>query len=625
MFTANTQLQVSEISYDTILSNLKTFLKNKTEFADYDFDGSTISYVLKTLAYDTYMKSFYVNMAVNESYLDTAQIRANVISNAKKLGYVPVSARSATTQLSLSFSPGDTPSQIVIPQYTKFKGVKNGVTYFFVTKNEYSIIPAGGVYSKTIDVYEGTVISQTFTYSSSQTFYELLNGNVDSTSIVVAVKPNSVSTSQTIYTEADDITELTSSSEVFFLQENSSERYEIYFGNGVLGKALSDGNIITVTYIVTRGTEGNDVQGLTNVSYSGYNVDTPTTQYVPATINQSEKTHSGTIPESLDSIKFNAPRYYTVQNRLVTINDYISYALKNYSFIEAINAWGGDTHVPPVYGKVILSIKPTGGYVLSQARKDVIIADMEKRSVMSIEPIIIDPIFVYINPIIDITYDSFQTTLSPESLFSKIQTTVANFETSNLSIFDRSFRYSQFIKAIDNTDTSILSNETEINLEKRISPILNSTISYVLRFDAALRNLYAGYLGCVTSTGFKINTNSNTLFLDDDGNGKIRTYYLSGQSKVYVNSNAGTINYLTGEIKLTSFHFTSVVGDELRVIVQPDKKNFTPLRNQIVLLSNPLLSLFNIRANQITKSGILDVNGNLSPVSTNYIDVPVIL
>lgn len=622
---ANTSLQVAGLNFDEIGQSIKDYISSKPEFLDYNFEGSTISLLIDALAYNTYLNSFYLNMAVNENFLDTAQIRENVVSLAKHLGYVPRSAKSARASITINFSPIDSPDYIVIPKYTRFKSTKAGIDYIFSTLEETSAPNDLGAYAKTLLVYEGEPIEQTFTYIEDETFYTLLNSNIDVDTIEVQVLING-GPSATTYSRAGDITEITSTSTVYFLQEAIDGKYELRFGDGILGVMPDIGDIIKIRYLVSSGSVANGLTRFSNISFSGYNPDVTTTKYLPSSVSLVERSNGGQERETIESIKFNAPRYYMAQNRAVTSEDYKTFILNRYSFIQSINVWGGEEHIPPIYGRVILSIKPFGGYSLPELRKNSIVSDMKRLNVMSIEPIIIDPIFVYINPTIIVRYDSNKTTQSPENMFGAVQTTVANFELNQLSVFGNSFYYSQFLETITRADSAIISAETDILLEKRIAPILESTITYKLRFDTEIRNPYAGYLGAVSSTGFTLANNPNVQFIDDDGNGNIRIYYLNAlQQKVYTNNKAGTVNYETGDIVLNAFRVVSLQGDEIRVFVEPKEKDYTPLRNQVVLLSHPRLSVLNIRTNQITKGGILDVFGNLSPLFNNSIDIPITL
>lgn len=622
MFAANSELQVSNMDFKSIKNNLKNFISNKTEFYDYDFEGSTMSYLLDILAYNTYMNSFYTNMAINETYLDTAQIRANVVSNAKKLGYTPTSAKSAVAKIDLLFAPDDSPSQIKIPKGSKFVTSKDGKNYEFITIQDYSFTASGSTYQKTIDIYQGVILTQTYVFSTTQNFYPILAKNVDVSTLVVSVKPNANSTDITYLTAVSSIADIKPTDDVYFIQENSDEQFELYFGNNVLGKALENGNVITIEYVVCDGSEGNNLSSFKNVGYTGYNLLTPTKKYLPTRITTIERSSKGTEKESIESIRFNAPNSYFAQNRLVTVKDFENFIHNNFSFVQSINVWGGEDHWTPLYGKVIISIKPYNGYALTTITKDELVSAMSSKTVLTIEPLIIDPIFTFIKPEIRVTYDASKTIKTYDEIYNDVQLQVQEYEENYLANFGKSFRYSTFVRIIDSTDKSIISNETEIQLEKRFVPIFGSTITYELNFGAEIKHPYDGYLGAISSDGFYVVQTDQMLYLEDDGYGKIRSFYTSNSNqKIIFNENIGTVDYTTGIIKLNSMYFTqlSTGESELKIYVHPQNKDYTQVRNQIVLISNPRLFIIDSKTKQITKSGILDVQGNISPILSTSI------
>jgi len=620
MFSANTELQVADADFQSIKNSIKTFIKNKTEFSDYDFEGATISYLLDILSYNTHLNSFYVNMAINESYLDTSQIRSTTVSNAKKLGYVPKSAKSAMTSMTIGFMPNDTPTQIRIPKGSKFTAKKNGIQYNFVTTQDNIAVPVGnGLYTKTIDVYEGTYLTQTYEYNDSKKFYEILESSIDVSTLKVGIKPNNLSSDITYWERVDNILIAQSDSQVYYLQENSSEKFEIYFGDGVLGQSLQNGNVIVMTYIATNGKEANDISTLKPVGYVGEDISNPTKKYEAYNVTTHYKTRNGNPKEIINSIKSNAPNFYAAQNRLVTAPDYENFVVSNYPFVQSCNAWGGEEHNPPVYGRVLISIKPTGGYALQQVTKDSIVTDMKRKNVLAIEPFIIDPTFVFIRPTMNVYYDSNRTIKSGQDIYNSVTTAIQTYEKTNLSTFGKSFRYSNFIRAVDLADNAIVGNDTDVDLEKRLVPTYNSSVSYRLNFDTALKYPYEGYFGAFRSSQFRTNTTTNVLNLEDDGLGIVRSVYYVGDTKV-VFRNVGTIDYDTGIIDINEIYVTqlfSTIDTELKFYVQPSERNYTQRKNQILLLSTPNLFIRDINTKQIVSSGVVDVQGNYSPIFNN--------
>lgn len=616
---ANTQLRVTELNFDTIKANLKNFLRNKPEFTDVDFEGSTINYFLDALAYHTYYNAFLTNMQANEMFLDSATLRSSAVSIAKHLKYIPKSARAARAQLSITINQSDNPNEIIIPAGTRFRSTVDGVTYEFVTIQQYSVTNNDGLYQKTIDVYDGHLLSYEFVVGPTDKFFEIPEENVDLTTLKVEVRDSVSTTTKTQYSRADTILKISSTDNVYFIQENGRNLYEVYFGDGILGKAIQPGNVVTISGLICNGTATNNVASFTPVSYVGYNALNPTIQYT-GSVSVIQKAFDGENKESIESIKFNAPNLYEIQNRLVTADDYKNFILSQYNDIQAISVWGGEEHDPPFYGKMFVSLKPTYGFTVSASKKNEIISAMDERNVMSIEPYIIDPIFVYVNTTTRVVYDGNRSTLDTESLFNLISNTVQQYELTQLGNFEKSFRYSRFVEAIDDSDPSIISNQTSILLEKRFLPVIGTKLSYETSFSTSLFNPYAGYLGCISSTEFRVSGIPNSLFLDDDGYGKLRLYYLDiSNNRQYVDTDVGTVDYNTGKLVLQSFNFTSFEGDEIRIFAQIVDKDYTPIRNEIVLLSYPRIEMFNANTNRIIKAGTIDVTGNYSPIKTSSI------
>ncbi len=624
MAVANNSLQVSELGFFEIKDNLKSFLRGKPELTDFDFEGSTMSTLLDVLAYNTYYNSFYLNMVANEMFLDSAIMKESTYSLSKMLNYTPRSARAASAVLSISFTPTDTPAEIIIPQYTKFSTSIDGVIYYFTTDTEYSVQSAGGVYVKTINIYEGQVLSYRFTVDTSTKFYELPVAGVDTDSMLVQVRSSSGATAQTTYTLVKDATEVSASSEVYYLQKNANGFYELYFGDGVLGAALQPGNVVTVTFRACNGGTPNNAGSFQKIGYTGYNKTNPTVKYICNIVSVTQRAKDGQDEEDIDSIKFNAPRNFEMQNRLITAGDYKNFILTNYSDIQAVNVWGGETHDPPLYGKTIIAVKPYTGFVITNNRKTTIIIDIKKFNPMSIDPVIIDPVFLFVKPVATVNYNSTVSTLEVDAIYNKIATTIQNFESTQLGIFGNRFKLSKLSTSIDNADSSVESNQMTISIEKRFAPVIDSKFNYNIDYQNPLYNPYAGYQGCVSSTGFMIAGSDNTLFLDDDGLGVLRLYYLNGSTKVYFSSNVGTIDYATGKLSLQSFIFTQY-DDEVVISAQPLNTDIYAQNNQIILLSSPTISMFDTSKNKIIYNKIVDVIGNSTLVDVDGVSNTVTL
>lgn len=626
MVAANTSLNVSSLSFFDIKNNLKDFLKSKPEFTDYNFDGSTMSMLLDVLAYNTYYNSVYTNFVANELFLDSSTLAPSVYSISKMLNYTPRSARSAVAQITITFSPTDSPSEIVIPAYTKFTATVNGVNYTFTTDVDYSVFNVNGVYSKTIDVYEGIVLSYQWTKSLTDSgYYEIPVAGVDTGSLSVSVRANSITTTKTPYTLVKDITEVSSTSPVFYLQKNANGFYEIYFGDGILGKALDDGNIINATFRACNGSGVNDVNQFSIVGYSGYNKTTPTTRYTATITSVVNRADGGDEEENIDSIKFNAPRSYEIQNRLITAGDYKQFIMNNYPDIQSVSVWGGENNNPPIYGKSIIAIKPNIGYVLTNTRKTQIINDLEQWIPMSIDTLIIDPIFLFVTCSVQVNYNSSISTLNAEALYTKISTVIEDYEETNLNNFGNRFKLSRFMNAIDMADIAIESSEIDLRIEKRFFPTINSKYTYQLAYQNAFKHPYDGYLGCITSTAFTLSGSDKQMFFDDDGLGKLRIYYFAGSKKIYYSADAGTVDYVNGIVTMKSLIFSGIIGDELRIMAQPQHNDIYAVNNQIILLSFPTINLFDVRQNRVIFSDTVEVLGNQSLVRSDGILNTVVL
>ncbi|QIG65717.1 baseplate wedge subunit [Ochrobactrum phage vB_OspM_OC] len=626
MATANTTLRATELNFDEIKQNMKDFLKDKPEFLDYDFEGSVTNQLVSLLAYNQYYHGIYANMAVNEEYLSTAQLLGNVRLRARDYGYLPKSPTAAKAKIAVRFSPNDNPSTITIPKYTKFKAVRDSKEFYFVTLEDTTVSNSNGVYFKTLDVYEGIVITAEYLYSSNGSkLFTLYNDAIDISRLVVNVRPNQQSSDSTRFYKANKLTEVTQNDNVFFVQCNADGKYEIYFGDGILGKGLSDGNVISVTQLVTEGSNGNDISNINAMGNIGIDYSTGIT-YAPTIVTTSDISEGGDNGDDIRDIKFNAPNYFERQDRLVTPFDYQSFIKDNFSDIQSVIAWGGDDNIPPQYGKMIVSAKPKNGYVLSNARKSQILTEMEGIKIPAIDPVIIDPTFLFIQPNITVSYNPDNTTLDVDSVYLKVAATVKDFEYTTLNDFGNAFYLSRFTTAVDNSDASIVS--TQINsmwIEKRFKPLMNSKMTYQVIFSHEIYHPYDGFLGAITSSGFKISGDDRTFYIDDDGNGNLRYFYLdSTDKKVIYRKSIGTVDYSTGTLTIKDAIFTDWDGDEIRILIQSSDKNIAPQFNQIILLSFPNITMFNVKNQSSVKSSVVDVIGNESPYSVNGVLTTVV-
>jgi len=584
---AQHRLDISELDFENIKGSLKRFLSNQNEFKDYDFEGSSLAILLDLLAYNTHYLAYNANFVANEMFLDTAQLRSSVASLAKLVGYTPNSARAPIADLKLVINDG-TGSSITIPAGTKFTSAVDGLTYTFVSVADKTIQPVDGIYTaQSLNVYEGTYVTYNYTYNAQDIDQRFLipSDRADSTTIKVVVQNSSADVTQNTYTRATSITELDGTSKVFFLQEAEDGQYEIYFGDGVIGKSLDDGNVINISYVVTNKTEANGATAFTLAgSISGFTD-------ITVTVNSSAQ--GGAEPESLQSIKQNASGFYSSQDRAVTIEDYKSKVKQLYANTQAVSAWGGENAETPFYGRVYISILPTSGSNLTESTKARIITDLKKYSVASVTPVIIDPEITNVLLTSTVKFDEKATTKTADTLKSNVITTLTNYNTNTLQTFDTIFRHSKLTGLIDDTDESILSNITTVRLRKSFIPTIGSSTKYTINFANALYNPHSGHAsvegGILSSTGFKIDGDTtNIWFLDDDGQGNVRRYRMDGSVRAYGNSTQGTINYLTGLVEVNSLNVSNIenvrgaASTVIEVTVKPNSNDLVPIRNQIL-------------------------------------------
>lgn len=619
----NTDLVVTGLDFDTIRSNLRDYIASKPEFTDYDFNDSALGTLLDLLAYNTYLNAFYTNMATNEGFLDTAQLYDSVVSHAKSLGYTPTSARSSTANVQLIFTSSIANSSFLsirVPKDTQFTTVVNGTSYVFVTPQTYTITAnSSSGFAGYVNIKEGTPLTHRFVYNRlSNTSFVLPNDNVDTTSVTV-----SVTTSGNVqsYVLADDITSVNSSSKVFYIEADRQKRYKVSFGDDVLGTQPATSSIVTVAYRVCNAAlpNGANTFSLVNTTIDGQS---------SITVVPIGRASGGADIEQIESVRFNAPRNYETQNRTVTAQDYERILLKQNPDIQAVSVWGGEENVPPIYGKVFVSAKPKNTTVFSQVRKQEIVSTVRKYNVQSIDVEVVDPAYLYIVPEITVRYDPNLTTLTPGELASAVAARVIDFESTNLSTFNKSFRYSRFLDYIDGTDESILTTNATIRLRKSFVPSLVSSSNYTLNFNNAIQRLgpaelisgvarHPGY-GSVTSSSFTYDGQES--FFDDNGFGTLRTYYRSGAGRlgrVYNNFSAGTIDYAQGIVYVNSFLPSAYSGSVLSVFAAPISPNINPVRNQILLISQTRVDVVDDKTNKtVATASNVETIGQTATIQT---------
>ena len=594
MATNDKRLRVTELDFDNIKENLKTFLKAQTEFKDYDFEGSGMNILLDTLAYNTHYLGFNANMLANEMFLDSASLRSSVVSHAKSLGYEVSSSRAPVATINVSLSTDANTK--TMSAGTAFTTSIDGVDYQFVTIADVTSSNTGSaVPFDSVKIYEGTYVTSSYTADSSEVDQRFLlnDARADTSTLTVKVQNSSSDTTTTTYTKATDITQLSSSSTVYYLQETDSGLFEVYFGDGVVSKGLSDGNIVTLQYVVTNRTLANGASSFSSPS----SIDGVTGITVTTVANAT----GGSNPETVESIKLNSPLDYASQGRAVTIDDYKTYTKKLFPNTQAVSVWGGEdgsydtsTGVSsnPEYGKVFISIKSTTGENLTTVQKSNLVTAFAPYKVASVTPVIVDPETIFLILNVSFQYDSTATTSTKDELASLIATTISNYNSSDLQEFNSSFRHSKLLRLIDDTDTAILNNTTTVTMGKFFTPV-NASSSYNINFNNAFFNPHSGHNaeagGIIASTGFQLDNDTTTeYFFDDDGSGNLRIYSLSSGVRTYLNSAAGTIDYTNGTISTTSLFISAVSNvdgessTKIRITAIPKSNDVVPVRNQIL-------------------------------------------
>jgi len=584
---ASNKLEVSDFDFDNIKTNLKTFLRSQSEFQDYDFEGSGFSILLDTLAYNTHYLGFNANMLANEMYLDSADIRKNIVSLAKMLGYTPSSVRAPEASIDILVGDG-TGSSITMTKGTAFTTTVDGTTFQFINNADIVTTPVNGVYRfSDVKIYEGTLVTFRYTVDTTDTDQKFIipSSLADTSTLVVKVQTSSNDTTTNTYTLATGLATVQSTSKVYFLQEIEDGKFEIYFGDGVIGSALTNGNIIILEYIVTNVEAANGA--------STFTASTTISGFSNLTITTNSNAQGGTTAESKESVRFNAPLQYSAQNRAVTTSDYESLVQSLYPNALSVSAWGGEDDETPIYGTVVIAIKAASGSTLTTATKQSIVTQLKKYNVASVRPVIVDPETTFILITSNVKYDEKLTTKTATTLKSDITSVLSNFNDNTLQKFDGVFRYSKVTSLIDDTDTSIISNITTIKIRKEFTPTLNSSTRYDIYFRNALYNPVSGYNsvngGILESTGFKISGDTtNVFFLDDDGAGNIRRFRLVGSVRTYANNTQGTINYTTGQITITSLSVSSIqnirgsASTVIELTVTPKSNDIVPVRDQIL-------------------------------------------
>lgn len=593
-------LRISELDFENIKKNLRAFLvtyKNNDGdviFSDYEFEGSSLSILIDLLAYNTHYNAYMTNMLANEMFLDSAVKRESTVSIAKHLGYVPASTVSARALLTFDvLDPANDPATLTLERFTVFNTIIGNTVYNFVNLDPVTIELRNGSYTFTdVELVEGTPLEISYRVSNpgpSEKF-EIPNDNVDITTLKVLVQNSFTDTTTEAFFRNDDIAEAAATSNIFYVEEDQFGKYVIHFGDGVLGKKLTSGNIVRIQYLVSNGSVCNVAGNIQQTFTTSAKIADGT---IVSPILARRNSTGGSDRETIESIKFNAPKFFATYNRAVTASDYKAIIKKRYPFVESIAAWGGETNVPPKYGKVILSLKPYIGYVISDAIKQQIAEDiLSSRSVMAIRPEFVDPEYIYIGINSEITFDKNVAARSDNFIRSSADSVIRNYFASNLQQFDNDFVYSRLTRLIDESDTSIIGNLTKLHIQRRIRPVVNQQNIYANENSIKFNNPIVRQTLRSTAFNFSVDDVLLSCKLKDrsisfeSDTGAIDIVNFDGTEVVL--ENVGSINYSTGVLTMVNFFFNGYSDNatDIRINVEPDNLNIQAQNNQILVLDD---------------------------------------
>jgi len=482
------QLRVTELDFDTIKANLKTFMKSQTEFSDYNFEGSGLSVLLDVLAYNTHYMAYYMNMVANETFIDSAVLRQSVVSHAKLLGYTPRSRVASQATINLSFQEviGGSNSAMTLPKFAKFTSApKDGKSYTFVNTEQRVATKNANSYFvfDSVQIKEGNPVSYVFTYdaqTNSKQVFVLPDDGIDTSTLTVQVQKSATNQAISTYEKAEDSTAVTSTAAVYYLEENRLGKYQIYFGDGVIGAALDNNNLVIVSYVVTSGDAANGIRTfkLSDNIMPGATV----------ALELVTESNAGNLAETAEQVKFTAPKSFIAQNRAVTKNDYVALINRNYPYFDSVAVWGGEENVPAIYGKIFFSLKPRGNYEITQSEiqymKDYVLKPI---SVLTVTPEYVAADYNYLNFVVDVVYDPRKTTKTAGGIQTSVYNAVVQFASDYLNTFNNTFKMSKLVRAIDDADASIENNSIKVLIEKRFRPTLGISKSYRLDFYVPLK------------------------------------------------------------------------------------------------------------------------------------------
>jgi len=576
---ANSSIILTNIDFDTHKNTLKQYLKSQDRFKDYDFEGSNINVLLDILSYNTFHNAFYLNMIGNEMFMDTAQLRDSVVSHAKELNYTPRSFKSAEANVNISIVSNDIAKRsIAISRGTTFTSPFMNRNYTFSTNEnivltDYTINANSTItfLGSNITLYEGYYVTDTFTFTAdrSQRFV-LTNKNIDISSLIVTVIEDVGNTVLT-YIRAQSLFNLNSESRVYFLQACENDQYEILLGDGVSGRKPKDNSIISVEYRISNGQLPNGC----NV----FNADGTIDGESRITVSTNTSAASGSVSEDIDSIKYNAPRHFTTQERAVTTEDYENLLKQNFPEINTVSAYGGEDLDPPQFGKVFVAVDLVDVDGVPAAKKDEYYRFLKPRSPVSIDPVFVNPEYLYIGVNSSVKYNINTTKLTQDDIKTLVSTAIINYAQVNLNDFNRVFRYSKAVQAIDNAQAAIISNETTVRAIKIVNPSIGINNTLDVKFQIPLDTSLSVAGGGYTVQSSKFIFNNQRAALRDNGTGSIDVYSVRNGQTI---TSVGTVNYENGLIQLSNFNVSQYDGVGIKIYAIPRNKDIQTINNVIL-------------------------------------------
>ena len=597
MAVKSSQVNITDLDFEDIAANLKEYLKGQKTLKDYDFEGSNISLLIDLLAYSSHVSAFNANMVASELFLDTAQIRKNVVSRAKEIGYTPTSATASMATIDLQVNNpligGETPTSLTLNRGHEFKTVFDGFNYPYVLLESKTISPLNGVYLfEDLEIYQGSMNSDIFLYNGQiqNQRFPLTEELVDTSSVTVTIE--STGGSSSAWSQSTDISSVDKNSKVWYVQENEQGQFEVYFGDGVISAEPLDGDKITISYLVTNKDHTNGATSFTMTDSIGGNAD--------VTLINKTASSGGKDKESIESIRFAASKFYTSQNRLVTVDDYKSKLQTLYPGADSISVWGGEDNEPPQYGKIFIAIKPGQNVNKLTSSEKVLLKDkLKSLNMLTVRPELVDADIIDIIVNSNFKYNPRATTKTVSELETLVRAAIITHDSTYLSGFDSIFRHSVLARDIDSAESSILSNTTTVKLRKTLTPTLGQSKGYTVEFGAgnSFYNPHTGHNkhggGITTTTGFTVSGFTETFYFDDDGEGNLRRYSLTGSTRVYADSQAGTVDYSSGKITINGVNILNTVNtdDTIHFTVIPNSYDSVAFRNNLLDINTSLISV----------------------------------